>query len=63
MGTTLEIKEKRRELEELENEYLQNTPACQNEKCGLWSNNTSGNCRWSVLLEDCDDYKPELDNL
>lgn len=59
MATISEVKEKRRELELIEEEYLRETPPCQNEKCSWFSVKTSGHCRWSVLLEDCYEYKSE----
>lgn len=58
MSTTEEIKEKRRELERLEQEYLDNTPHCVNKECGFFKETASGGCTWSVLLEDCKDYEP-----
>lgn len=59
MSTIQEIKEKRRELDQLENEYLRITPPCNNTDCALWREKSTGNCSWSVLLEDCNEYKSE----
>lgn len=59
MVTVEEIKEKRKELEQMEKEYLENTPPCCCVKCSWHNYKNSGNCNWSVLLEDCNEYKPE----
>lgn len=58
MATIEEIKKKRRELELLEEEYLNETPPCWNKKCSFWKERATGLCTWSVLLEDCRDYIP-----
>jgi hypothetical protein len=57
--TTAEIIEKRQELEQMEKEYLRTTPNCNNTSCSWHSKKSSGNCSWSVLLEECDDYEPK----
>lgn len=59
MVTVKEIKEKRKELEQMEKEYLENTPPCGNIKCSWHNEKYSGNCKWAVLLEDCNEYRPE----
>lgn len=61
MSLLREIKEKREELEELERQYLRETPPCCNIKCSFWRNDQSGNCSWSVLLEDCRDYEDKYE--
>ena len=58
MATVEEIKEKRRELEKLEEEYLNETPPCNNKECSFWKERATGCCTWSVLLEDCIEYEP-----
>ncbi|TRX10557.1 hypothetical protein [Flavobacterium gawalongense] len=62
MSLLKEIIEKRSELEILERQYLEETPPCCNKKCGFWREKQTGNCSWSVLLEDCRDYKYEFEN-
>lgn len=59
MATIAEIKEKRRELEILEEDYLNETPPCVNTKCAFYKENATGGCTWSVLLEECREYEPE----
>lgn len=54
-----EIKELRAELERLERQYLNETAPCSNDKCAWWREKATGRCSWSVLLEDCKDYKSE----
>lgn len=58
MATIAEIKEKREELENLENEYLNETPPCINKGCAFWKEKATGMCTWSVLLEECREYVP-----
>ena len=58
MVTVDDINEKRQELEIMEREYLDNTPPCNNDKCGLYRPNQKGHCCWSVLLEECGEYIP-----
>ncbi len=58
MATIQEIIDKRRELDELESEYLNETPPCDNIKCSFYKECATGCCTWSVLLEDCRYYKP-----
>ena len=62
MSLLSEIKEKRNELDKLEQQYLQKTTPCCNKKCSFWREKSTGRCSWSVLLEDCRDYKDEFDN-
>ncbi len=52
-----EIKHLRMELDEKEKEYLDITSPCSNEKCSFYRDKQTGNCSWSVLLEDCRDYE------
>ena len=61
MSLLEEIKEKRYELDKLENQYLKETPPCCNKKCGFYREKSTGCCSWSVLLEDCRDYKDEFE--
>ena len=56
MVTTKIIKDKRRELEELEAEYVKKTPPCMNKGCLWWNPDKSGSCHWTILLEDCNGY-------
>jgi len=58
MATIADIKQLRNRLEDLENEYLRDTPPCNNKECSFYREKQSGNCSWSVLLEDCRDYIP-----
>lgn len=51
-----EIKEKRKELEYLEEQYLKETPRCENKDCAFYKERSTGNCSWSIFLEDCKDY-------
>jgi hypothetical protein len=62
MSLLSEIKEKRAELDNLESQYLKETNPCCNKKCNWWRENSTGRCSWSVLLEDCRDYKDEYDD-
>ena len=61
MSLLREIEEKREELHQLEKQYLRETPACQNTKCGFYRAKQTGHCAWSVLLENCREYKPEAE--
>jgi len=62
MSLLSEIKEKRNELDKLERQYLKETLPCCNTNCSFWRENTTGRCNWSVLLEDCQDYKDKFDD-
>ena len=62
MSLLSEIKEKIAELDNLESQYLKETNPCCNKKCYWWRENSTGRCSWSVLLEDCRDYKDEYDD-
>ena len=57
MSLLEEIKDKRIELDILEIQYLNETPPCCNVSCSFYSEKRRGRCSWSVLLEDCKDYK------
>ena len=57
MSLLQEIKEKRNQLDKLEKQYLQETLPCTNKECAFWREKQTGCCSWSVLLEDCRDYK------
>jgi hypothetical protein len=59
MPTLNEVKEKRRELSEIEREYLQEHSPCNNESCTFFKQTASGHCTWSILLEECRDYVDE----
>jgi len=63
MATVEEIKDKRHELELLEEEYLRDTPPCQNTNCAFYRSGHAGNCLWSVMLEDCGEYKAKHGDL
>ena len=56
MSLIEEIKEKRAELDELEKQYILETPVCQNKECGFYREKQNNNCSWTTLLEDCRDY-------
>ena len=58
MTTLEEIKELKEELDDLENEYLQQTPPCNNLECPFYRNKGGGQCSWTILIEDCKDYIP-----
>lgn len=59
MGLIEEIHEKRRELEKLEQQYSNKTSPCSRTKCAFYRDNEqSGNCSWTVLVEECKDYIP-----
>ena len=62
MSLLEEIKEKREELEILERQYLRETPSCCNINCFFWRQDSTGQCSWTVLLEDCRDYKDEYES-
>ena len=52
-----ELKEKQRELELLEKQYLEETPPCCTSECAWYvPRAANGCCSWSVLLEDCKEY-------
>ena len=53
------IYEAEEELRLAEEEYLAETPWCQNKGCSFWRERSTGHCTWSVKLEDCRDYTSE----
>lgn len=56
-----EIKEARENLEKLERQYVRDTDPCHNVKCGFYRENSSLNCCWTTLVEDCNNYLSEED--
>lgn len=57
--TMRDIKEARKVVDELEDIYLSETPSCQTKECPFFRAKSSGNCCWSVLLEECKEYTTE----
>ncbi len=51
-----EIKEKKRELEELEKKYMNSVGECKNLKCSFYNTKSTMNCNWTLLVEECKDY-------
>ena len=55
-----QINEARREVDRLEREYKETTPACCNTNCNFHRPDYKySKCSWSVLVEECKEYMPE----
>ncbi|WP_154030836.1 hypothetical protein [Bacteroides ovatus] len=56
-----EIKELEENLEELKQQYIEETEPCHNVKCSLYRERSTLNCSWTDLVEDCKGYSSEED--
>lgn len=54
-----EIKDAKKELENLERQYIEETEPCHNTKCTFYCTRSTLNCSWTVLVEECRDYLDE----
>lgn len=59
MSTIKEIERLEYELSEAQEEYLDSVPKCGTTKCTFYNDRASGNCTWSVKLEQCREYEGE----
>jgi len=59
VSTIQEIERLEVELSQAQDEYLRSTPSCCNEGCSFYNDSQSGNCSWSVKLEECREYEAE----
>ena len=59
MSSVEEIARLEDELENAKKEYLDNTPWCCNKGCAFHKESATGNCTWSVKLEECREYEAE----
>lgn len=58
MSLLEEIKQKKEELEVLEKKYMNSTEECKNIHCGMYNTKCTMNCNWTLLVEECHEYKP-----